>query len=227
MSTEARDVVTTRQIEAGSREGRAVARRNRALLIILVTLAVGMGGFGFALTRAYTLLCQATGSEVRPNDPSIASAAEAPTEREIEVYFERKIFDQMPVRFYPDVEYQKVKVGTDVTNVYHFQNLSNRTLHFRPIHQIDPPVAAKAFGMKLCFCFNDQTIGPGETKDFTVQYRFAPTLHENVSMVRLCYSLHEIDDASAERGSDKAKIDQEVGADGAIVTPGYREGDAP
>jgi cytochrome c oxidase assembly protein subunit 11 len=218
------DTVSTPLIEAASAAGRAVARRNRRLRVILAAISLGMLGFGFGLIEFYPLLCRATGVQTAPNNPEIAAAAPRPTGRIIEVFFEKKVFDHLPVRFFPDEECQHAEVGIDHHNVYHFKNLSARPLHFRPIHQISPPVAGKAFGMKLCFCFNDQVIAPGETKDFEVVYTFAPELHESVTTVQICYSLHEIEDGSL-RGDDKGMIESKVEGDGAIMTPGYRDGD--
>ncbi|HYE06422.1 MAG TPA: cytochrome c oxidase assembly protein [Planctomycetota bacterium] len=208
-----------------STEGqRPLVSRNRRLLLVLATISIGMGGFGFALSKFYTLLCEATGSQISPNNADVASAAPVATGRFVEVFFEKKVFDRLPVRFFPDQDLQKVQVGVEHKNVYHFQNLSNRTVHFRPIHQISPPVAGQHFGMRVCFCFQDQTIRPGETKDFEVSYTFAPELLAEVSEVRLCYSLHEIDDA--DRGSDRGLIEAKIEGGGAIVTPGYRADDA-
>ncbi len=210
--------------DGDSAERKNLVRRNRRLLIVLATISLGMGGFGFALSKAYTLLCQATGSQISPNNAAIAVAPAVATGRYIEVYFEKKVFDRLPVRFFPEQDYQKIEVGVEHSNVYHFQNLSDRPIRFRPIHQISPPVAGEHFGMRVCFCFQDQAIGPGETKDFEVSYTFAPELLPEVAEVRLCYSLHEIDDA--DRGADRGLIEAKIEGGGAIVTPGYRAGDA-
>jgi cytochrome c oxidase assembly protein subunit 11 len=197
-----------------------VVAKNKKLLLILTTVALVMLGVGFALIPLYRSFCQAFGLQGSPNNPKVASAAPQHTGRMVEVFFEPKVYDGLPVQFFPDEMAQTVEVGVDVKNVYHFKNLSNETVHFRPVHQVSPPWVGKDFGMKVCFCFNDQTIGPGETRDFPVVYNFAPALEERVNTVTIRYSLFKIAEG-AERTADQERIKSQVEGAGAIVTPGF------
>ena len=170
-----------------------VAASNRRMLRILVGLAVGIGLISlFGFTTLYSLWCNATGTAMRPNMPGVASAAQVSTGRFVDAYFEGRIFDDLPVRFSADQPLQRIEVGKETINSYHFQNLSDRTIRIRPIHQVSPINATRTFGMRLCFCFQDQVIGPHETKDFPVAYTFSANLDQRIKTVTLCYSVFNI-----------------------------------
>lgn len=200
-----------------------MADKNKRLLLKLIGVALGCLVIGFLLIPMYRSFCKAFGLNNSPNNSKVASAAPQPTGRMIEVFFEPKIYDALPVQFFPDEMSQKIEVGVDVRNTYHFKNLSNETVHFRPVHQVSPPWVGKDFGMKVCFCFNDQTIGPGETRDFPIVYSFAPTLEERVNVVTIRYSLFKIAEG-ATRSDDQERIKAQVEGSGAIVTPGFDAG---
>ncbi len=170
-----------------------VVASNRRLLRILVGAAVAIGLISlFGFTTLYSLWCKATGTSMRPNLPGVANGAPVATGRFVDAYFEGRIFDDLPVRFSADVPLQRIEVGRETINTYHFQNLSDRTIRIRPIHQVSPINATRTFGMRLCFCFQDQVIGPHETKDFPVAYTFSADLDPRINTVTLCYSVFNI-----------------------------------
>jgi cytochrome c oxidase assembly protein subunit 11 len=191
------------------------------LLLVLVGIAVVMVAFAFVvLPPLYSLFCRTGGSEMNPNNPAVANAVDVPTGRFVEVFFEGKVFDQLKVRFAPETTAQRVEVGSDSRNVYRLQNLSDETIHFRAIHQVDPGVIQQHFGMKVCFCFQDQELGPGEERELPVVYRFDPAMDARVQDVTICYSLLAQVPGESKAGSlDRLK--QAGGLSGAVVTPGY------
>ena len=154
------------------------------ILVPVAMLCIGL----FALRPLYLLWCKVSGTQLRPNNPEVAAAAGVHTGRVIKVYFEANVCDGLPVRFWPEQPSQEVEVGQDGHAVYHFHNLSDHVVRFRPIHYISPIAATPNFGMKVCFCFNDQEMAPGETKEYPVVYTFAPALDERIKTVSICYT---------------------------------------
>jgi cytochrome c oxidase assembly protein subunit 11 len=194
------------------------------LLAVLCAIPLGMLLLAlFAFKPLYGLWCRATGTGMGPAAPlasGVAAAAVAPGGRTVEVFFEAKTYDGLPVRFRPDQASLTVAVGADGLNTYHFKNLSDHRVRFRPIHSVSPLAASRSFGMKICFCFNDQTIEPGETKDFPVLFTFKPDLDERIASVTVRYSLFAITDG-ADQSLEQQRIQQQVEGAGAIVTPGF------
>ena len=195
---------------------------NGKLLLVLVAIAVVMVAFAFVvLPPLYTMFCREGGSSMNPNNPAVANAADIATGRYVEVFFESKTFDKLPLRFVPEHERQRVEVGVDTRNVYRLQNLSDQVVRFRPIHQVDPGIIQQHFGMKVCFCFNDQEIGPGEERELPVVYRFDPAMDARVQDVTICYSLLALVEGEDEAGSLK-RLEQVGGGKGAVVTPRFK-----
>jgi cytochrome c oxidase assembly protein subunit 11 len=200
-----------------------VAPMPRWKLLVLVSalpLMMALLAF-FAMPRLYSLWCTLTGTGMNPNNATVAAAPAAPTGRFVEVFFESKIYDGLPVRFWCAQPSVQVEVGREASNVYYLENSGSTVLHIRPIHQVSPIAATPHFGMRLCFCFNDQKIQPGERKEFPVVFSFAPALDPRTATVSVCYSLFSIKPGAA-RSADQLRIQQEVEATGGVVSPGFR-----
>jgi cytochrome c oxidase assembly protein subunit 11 len=201
---------------------------------------VGLSGFAIAMmlfflfgySLFYGLWCKLTGTQISPNNPpsvtvsASALAANGTAAREIEVFFESKAYDNLPVRFYASEPRVIAKVGADTHVTYRFKNLSEQSVHFRPIHQVSPLIAGQHFSMKMCFCFKDQTIGPGQSTEFPVIFSFDDQMDPRVTTVSVRYSLHRINDGEAQSEEQK-RIQTELEAAGAhlggakIMTPGF------
>ncbi len=197
----------------------AAAGRGRRLLIALVTLPVVMLVFFLFFFKAfYGLWCRMSGTQLSPNNPAAALAPTVHTGRFITINFEGSPYDELPVRFYPDQAEIQYEVGTDGRNTYHFKNISDEVVAFRPIHQVSPIAATTAFGMKVCFCFTNQTIGPHETRDFPVVFTFNQDLDPRIRTVTIRYGLFRMRAGDENDALLKRRQEQIMGE--GIVTPG-------
>lgn len=196
---------------------------------------IGLGGFSlgvmlfflFGYSAFYGLWCKITGTGMNPNNPVEAAVAPlAGDERQVEVFFEAKAYDRLPVRFYPNEPRIVATIGKDSTVIYRFQNLSDEPVRFRPIHQVSPLIAGQHFSMKMCFCFNDQILEPGQTTEYPVVFGFGAGIDPRVTSVTVRYSLHRIKDGEAQSEWQK-RIETQLEAAGALsgdaktVTPGF------
>lgn len=200
----------------------AAQPRRLRLILAIVLLPVVMGLLAFvAMPRLYSLWCKATGTSMNPNNATVAIAADAPTGRFVEVFFESKAYDGLPVEFTCDAPSVQVEVGREARNTYRLRNLSDRELHIRPIHQVSPISATPHFGMRLCFCFNDQILKPGEAKEFPVLFNFSPELDPRTSTVSVCYSLFNIE-PGAPRSEAQIRIQKQIEEAGGVVSPNFK-----
>lgn len=191
-----------------------------ALLVAGLPLTMGLSAF-FLMPRLYSLWCTLSGTGMNPNNAVAAIAEPVPTGRFVEVFFEARVYDRLAVKFWCDQPSVQVEVGREAVNVYWLENTGPEALHIRPIHQVSPISATPHFGMRLCFCFNDQVIQPGERKEFPVAFSFSPKLDPRTSTVSVCYSLFAIR-PGAPRSEDQMRIQKEVEAAGGVVSPGFR-----
>lgn len=196
------------------------SRLRLALLVAGLPVAMGLVAF-FAMPRLYTLWCTLTGTGMNPNNAELALAAPAPTGRFVEVFFESRTYDDLPVKFWSEQPSVQVEVGREAFNTYYLENTSKEPLHIRPIHQVSPISASPHFGMRLCFCFNDQVILAGEKKEFPVAFTFSSKLDPRTATVSVAYSLFSIRPGTP-RSEDQLRIQREVEAAGGVVSPGFR-----
>lgn len=192
------------------------------LLLLTIALPLAMGLIAFlAMPPLYSLWCRVTGTGMNPNNAAVAMAAAAPTGRFVEVFFESRVFDGLPVKLWCDDPVLRVEVGREAFTTYHLENTGDTAVHIRPVHQVSPLAATPHFGMRLCFCFNDQTIAPGERLDFPIAFTFAPQLDERTSSVSVCYSLFRIS-PDAPRSAEQERIQRQIEGAGGVVSPGFR-----
>ncbi len=186
-----------------------------ALVLLPVTMLL-VALFGFQ--EVYRLWCKASGTVLRPNDPAIAALAGEHTGRFIKVWFESTISDGLSVSFGPDESNQMVEVGMDGRNTYRIQNTSDQVVRIRPVHYLSPINASGSFGMKVCFCFNDQELQPHESRVFPIVYLFAKDLDPRIHTVTICYTLFKLSDGESSEALNR-RIDRTIKDRGAVVSP--------
>jgi cytochrome c oxidase assembly protein subunit 11 len=163
-------------------------RNRKLLLVVLVPVILVMFGFAFAQVPLFRLVCQHLGFAISP----LANVKEGGGNgRQIEVYFTGVASGKLPVYFRPKYAIRKVKVGQRFDNEYHFVNMSDDSIFFRPVHSVLPEEAAEKFTMLKCFCFDDQALAPHEEKVFPVISLIAGDLDSTVQQVTINYTLFE------------------------------------
>lgn len=170
-------------------------KRNRKLAIFLLSpVAVAMFLFAFLQVPLFQMFCQKIGIAISP----LSAVAEGGDGREVKVLYTGVAAGKLPVYFKAKHSIQKVKVGERFQNEYRFVNMSDDTIHFRPVHSILPEDAAKKFTMTKCFCFDDQTMLPREEKVFPVISILSAELDAKVEQVTLHYTLFQKDASEME-----------------------------
>ncbi len=185
--------------------------------IIILPIVVGLVAL-FGFRTLYQLWCRQTGTALRPNDPAIAAMLNVHTGRFIKVWFESRVDDGLPVDFGPVAPSAMVEVGMDGRTSYRITNRSDRTVRIRPVHYIAPINAASDFGMKVCFCFNDLTLDPHESRTYPVIFTFAPRLDQRIRAVTICYTLFSLDSGEDDLQLNR-RIEKTVRDQGGIVSP--------
>jgi len=202
--------------------GTAAPRSNSRLVAVLASVVVLMVLVAFVvLPPIYQFFCEKAGGQYQPNNQAVAGGAVVSTGRYIEVFFESKVYDNLPVRFWADMPSQVIEVGGKQNNTYHFQNLSDKPVRFRPVHQVNPGQIAKSFGMPICFCFNDQEIGPGESRTWPVVYQISADADPRVKDMTICYSLLALVEGESKEAAE-ARVKTLTDGQGEVVTPRFK-----
>ena len=176
----------------------ASQKHNKTMLTKLAVITLGMFGFGYALVPIYNAICEVTGLNVLAavEQESTGAARYNPSNsqvdetRQITVEFDAN--SRGVWRFKPAVSTVTVHPGEMATVMYEFQNTQLRTLAAQAIPSYAPKVTAQYFHKVECFCFNEYTLAPGETKQWPVTFVVDPKLPKHVTTITLSYTFFEV-----------------------------------
>ena len=159
-------------------------------------VVVLMVGASYAAVPFYNWFCRATGFN---GTTQVATAAPsgAPLERTIAVRFDANVAGGLPWKFVPEQTEIEVKIGQVVTVFYTVTNLSARTTAGQAAYNVAPLTVGSYFEKLNCFCFTEQTMAPGETREMPVVFYVDPALaadHENDSLnsITLSYTFYPV-----------------------------------
>jgi cytochrome c oxidase assembly protein subunit 11 len=171
-------------------------RENRGLLTRLSIVAVGMFGFGFALVPFYDHICRALGINSLTARAEIPANTQVDTSRLITIELDANAHN-MPWQFRPLVRHLQVHPGQLVQVEYEIANVRSAPVTGQAVPSYGP-VHSGAFVRKLdCFCFTQQTLGPGETRRMPVSFTVDASLPADIHSMTLSYTFFEVAGASA------------------------------
>lgn len=165
----------------------------RDLKVAAAALAFGatMFGVSFAAVPLYDWFCRVTGFG------GTTMVAERPADRVIDhplrVRFDANVAPRLPWRFAAETTQVEVKAGETHTMTYTVTNTSNQPVTGLASYNVTPLNTGRFFMKLQCFCFTEQTLAPGETREFTVVYFVDPTIADDsearrVNTITLSYT---------------------------------------
>ena len=171
---------------------------NRRLLGKLLVVAVLMFGFGYALVPAYRAICDALGinvlslAEQRRVDAAAGRGGNTQVDRSRTITVEFDANARGPWDFKPAMASLQVHPGELATVMYEFRNRQDRTMAAQAIPSYAPRQAMAHFNKLECFCFNQYTLRPGESKQWPVAFVIDPKLPKDVTTITLSYTFFEV-----------------------------------
>jgi len=177
---------------------RSLLADNRRMLGKLLAVALVMFGFGYALVPMYRAICEALGVNVLSLTEQRREAAVGGRSLNTQVDATRTVtveFDanaRGPWDFKPAVASLQVHPGELATVMYEFRNKQDRTMAAQAIPSYAPKQAMAHFNKLECFCFNEYTLQPGESKRWPVVFVIDPKLPKDVTTITLSYTFFEV-----------------------------------
>jgi cytochrome c oxidase assembly protein subunit 11 len=180
----------------------SLLRDNAHLLIKLVVVVSLMFGFSYALVPMYRAICEALGINVLSlSDQRTASGSwtggkgavpntQVDRSRTITVEFDANV--RGPWDFKAAQNSLQVHPGELTTVMYQFRNRQNRTMAAQAIPSYAPMQATPYFNKVECFCFQEWTLAPGESKSWPVAFVVDPKLPKDVTTITLSYTFFEV-----------------------------------
>lgn len=172
-----------------------VVKKHAKLVGILMGIALGMFGFGFALVPIYNSLCKAlniNGKIIQSATPYEAEKASIAKDRQVLVQFVATNSGGVPWAFYPKVREIRVHPGEIAKLAFYAENTSDHRMTVQAIPSVTPGVAAKYLKKTECFCFTQQTLGGHEAMDMPLLFHLDNDLPANVKTITLAYTLFDV-----------------------------------
>ena len=150
------------------------ALRHRRTVLACLGLVAGMVGLSYAAVPLYDLFCRVTGFDGTPLVRSLPAGEVL--EREIAVRFDANVTPGLPWRFGAETPEVKVKLGQTTTVLYRVTNDGPAPATGVATFNVQPALAGAYFVKLECFCFTEQTLEPGETRESAVVFYVDPGL---------------------------------------------------
>ena len=150
-------------------------RTAMGLSIIVLTMII-LVAFSVPL---YNLFCRVTGYGGQTNTSEFLSSTIL--ERDINLKFSADVNESIDWSFEPP-ENLEFKVGENVLVNYRATNLSNKQTSGTATFNVLPVKVGSYFIKTQCFCFEKQTLNPGESVDMPVVFYVDPAISEDPTM---------------------------------------------
>ena len=165
----------------------------------LTVMAVAMFGFGYLLVPLYDKFCEITGIGGRTADTAyqVELNDEIDYGRTVRVQFLATVNSALPWRFEPTDRFMDVHPGKLYETTYIAYNRADQPVVAQAVPSVAPGRAALFFNKTECFCFTEQLLGAGESRDMPVRFVVDPNLPDRVDLVTLSYIIYKNDEATA------------------------------
>jgi cytochrome c oxidase assembly protein subunit 11 len=172
-------------------------KRRTALLLVVLVLA--MTSLAYASVPLYRLFCQVTGYNGTTMRASEANVPGAVAGKTIVVRFDANHTNGLPWNFKPEVPTQTVKIGARNIAFFTATNLSDKPVTGMASYNVTPTQSGLYFNKIQCFCFNQQTLAPGQTVRMPVVFYVDPKIltdpdANDVQEITLSYTFYPVDE---------------------------------
>ena len=161
-------------------------------------VVVLMVGASYAAVPFYNWFCRTTGFN---GTTQVATSAptDVPLARKIAVRFDANIAPGLPWKFQPEQNEIEVRIGEVVTVFYTVTNQAARETSGVAAYNVAPLTVGAYFQKINCFCFSEQTMGPGEKREMPVVFYVDPQLakdseNDTLKAITLSYTFYPVRD---------------------------------
>lgn len=159
------------------------ARGRRRTAIACAGFAVAMVGVAYASVPLYNLFCRVTGFD---GTPIVSSTAASRTlARKVTVRFDTNVAPGLAWSFAGETREITARIGETQTVFFKVRNEGSRPATGVATYNVQPGQAGAFFVKMKCFCFDEQTLKPGETMDFPVVFYVDPALADDATLATL------------------------------------------
>jgi cytochrome c oxidase assembly protein subunit 11 len=136
--------------------------------------------------------------------------------RTVRVRFDSNVTPGLPWKFTPEQNEITVRIGEVVTVHYKVTNEAARSTLGQASYNVTPPTVGAYFNKINCFCFTEQRMKPGETREMAVVFYVDPSIvkdseQDMLNTITLSYTFYALPDqarpvATNEKPKDSGKL---------------------
>jgi len=146
----------------------------RRTLIPIVGVVLGMAAMAWAAVPLYDLFCRVTGYGGPTQESSVGS--DRILDRSVTVRFDASTAGGMAWEFAPVANTMELRVGETGLAFYEATNPTDRPITGTASYNVTPLSIGAYFTKIDCFCFQEQTLQPGETVRTHVTFYVDPEM---------------------------------------------------
>jgi cytochrome c oxidase assembly protein subunit 11 len=166
-------------------------REARITLIKLLLIIPVMLAFCATLVPLYRQICQVLGISATQ---AVATNTQVDASRSIRIEFDANLGRGFGWQFAPVERGVTVHPGAMTTINYRVTNTLPHATTGRAVPSFGPLEAGQYFQKVECFCFNNQTLQAGETRDMPVSFYIDPKMPRNIEAIALSYTFFDVTD---------------------------------
>jgi cytochrome c oxidase assembly protein subunit 11 len=175
---------------------RRTLSRDAMVASICGFVVVFMVGASYAAVPFYDWFCRTTGFN-GTTQVATSAPAEGPLARKISVRFDANVGPGLPWKFEPEQNEIEVRIGEVVTVFYTVTNQAARATAGVAAYNVAPLTVGAYFQKINCFCFTEQTMGPGEKREMPVVFYVDPALakdseNDGLNTITLSYTFYPV-----------------------------------
>ncbi len=159
---------------------------------MLVAVVFGMIGLSYAAVPAYQLFCQVTGFGGTTQVAEEMPAGQV-LDRTVRVRFTASTNRDMPWDFAPESNELGLRIGEPGFITYWASNPTSKPITGTATFNVSPLKAGIYFNKVQCFCFQEQTLTPGQEMAMPVYFFVDPAIADDpnlddVDVITLSYT---------------------------------------
>ena len=167
-------------------QGTEALNKRLAVKLSLVVLAALI--FGFAIAPFYDVMCKKLGINGKADTSATLSTQNIDNSRWVNVIFTGNTMPGLSWSFHPAQNSMRVHPGEVMLTSYFAKNNGTDSVMGVAVPSITPELASLYFKKIECFCFKQQTLKAGESKEMPLRFYVSPDLPKDVNNVTLSYA---------------------------------------
>ena len=159
-------------------------KKNLKITFSLIFLVSFMFFLTFAAVPLYKLFCQVTGYGGTPKIVNLKDQIDI-SEKKIKIEFNSDVNKKLNWSFKPEQRSMESKIGDSILAFYKAKNNGNKSITGVATYNILPFEAAPYFNKVDCFCFENQTLEPGEEVLLPINFFIDPKILDDPNVRHL------------------------------------------